>query len=193
MNVCLIPARGGSKRIPRKNIRPFFGRPALWYAVDLAERSGLFDGIYVTTEDRDIGHLAMSYGAAWHHRSEGAASDSATDYEVLQEFCRSTQADYICYLYPVTPLLDVMPLRQGYSMVLTGFWDIVYGVDLKGVDAGAFYWVSVAALRDMTEGRYYEKQDYGPVELGQFQCHDVNTEDDWKVLAAKYAVKGVMG
>lgn len=193
MNVCLIPARGGSKRIPRKNIRPFFGRPVLWYAVDLAQRSGLFDGVSVSTEDSEIGHLAHSYGAAWHHRSEATASDGATDYEVLREYSRSTRADYICYLYPVTPLLDVISLRQGYSMVLTGYWNITYGVDMHGVDAGAFYWVSVDALRDMTEERYYEKQDYGPVVLGQFQCHDCNTEEDWKVLAAKYAIKGVMG
>jgi len=63
MNVCIIPARGGSKRIPRKNIKDFLGRPIIAYPIDAAQKSGLFDKIIVSTDDDEIADVAMSFGA----------------------------------------------------------------------------------------------------------------------------------
>jgi len=187
VNVCVIPARGGSKRIPRKNIKPFFGRPVISYAIELAFESTLFDRILVTTEDEEIGELAIDYGAEWHHRSPENANDTATDFQVIQEVLKTVDADYMCYLYPITPLLETRYLKTGYDMILTGFWPVVRGVDMNGNDAGAFYWID--CYDTLTEGAYYESPE--GVELDQFSCHDVNTPEDWRVMAAKYAVKWV--
>ena len=63
-NVAIITARGGSKRIPRKNIRPFLGKPILAYGIDAALQSGLFDEVMVSTDDEEIADIARQYGAA---------------------------------------------------------------------------------------------------------------------------------
>ena len=62
-NLCIIPARGGSKRIPRKNVKPFLGKPMLAYSIEAAKESGLFDEIMVSTDDEEIANIALQYGA----------------------------------------------------------------------------------------------------------------------------------
>lgn len=185
MNICVIPARGGSKRIPRKNIKPFFGRPVISYAIELAFESTLFDRILVTTEDEEIGELAIDYGAEWHHRSPENANDIAIDFQVIQEVLKTVNADYLCYLYPVTPLLEKRHLKRGFDMVLSGLWDVVWATGTNGEEAGAFYWLACKA--DVSKERYYH--DWVPIELDQFSYHDVNTPEDWRVMAEKYAAK----
>ena len=187
MNVCVIPARGGSKRLPGKNIKPFFGRPVIEYAIDTARRSGLFDRIMVSTDSEKIGKIADAAGVEWHHRSARNSDDEANDYQVIQEVLKTVNADYLCYLYPVTPLLDHRDLIRGYDMMLTGFWDVLWTTGPNGEEAGAFYWL--ACMADVTEGRYYN--DWVPLKLDPFSYHDVNTADDWHVMAAKYAAKWV--
>ena len=63
MNICIIPARGGSKRIPRKNIKLFAGKPMISYAIDVATASGMFDHVLVSTDDDTIIEIAQNYGA----------------------------------------------------------------------------------------------------------------------------------
>lgn len=61
--VCIIPARGGSKRIPKKNIKPFYGKPLIAYSIETAKQSELFDRIIVSTDDEEIAKIAKEYGA----------------------------------------------------------------------------------------------------------------------------------
>lgn len=63
MSICIIPARGGSKRIPRKNIREFYGKPMIAWSIEAAKESGLFDRVVVSTDDPEIAEIAKSYGA----------------------------------------------------------------------------------------------------------------------------------
>lgn len=62
-NIAIIPARGGSKRIPRKNIKPFMGKPIIAYSIEAALQSGLFDEVMVSTDDEEIAEIACKYGA----------------------------------------------------------------------------------------------------------------------------------
>jgi CMP-N-acetylneuraminic acid synthetase len=107
--VCLIPARGGSKRLPRKNIMPFFGHPMLAYAIAAARHSGLFDAVAVTTDDPDIGRIAEWYGALYIARPAELASDKADLVGVTEhalEECRSRglSPQVLCQLMPNCPL-----------------------------------------------------------------------------------------
>ena len=111
-SVCLIPARGGSKRIPRKNIKPFFGKPLIAWSIDAAKSSGIFDEVYVSTDDEEIAHVAMSYGANIPFiRPDYLSNDYAIDQEVIDHFIdwmisKNIFADKLCYLYATAPFIN---------------------------------------------------------------------------------------
>ena len=118
-SVAIITARGGSKRIPRKNIRPFCGVPVISYAIRSALEAGCFDEVMVSTDDHEIADLALSFGAAVPFiRSTASSSDTATTasaiLEVLDEYRRRDQhPDVACCIYPTTPLLTADTLAAG--------------------------------------------------------------------------------
>lgn len=124
-SVCIIPARGGSKRVPRKNIRPFLGKPIIGYSISLALRSGLFNEVMVSTDDQEVGEVAEKLGAKipfW--RSEKNSGDMATTMDVLQEVvqCYEEMGMYfgkICCLYPTAPLVRDEDFRRGYDLLDT--------------------------------------------------------------------------
>ena len=74
-NLCVIPARGGSKRIPKKNIKPFFGKPLIAYSIENALKSNLFDNVIVSTDSDEIAKVALKYGAKVHMRPKELADD----------------------------------------------------------------------------------------------------------------------
>jgi pseudaminic acid cytidylyltransferase len=85
-NLAIIPARGGSKRIPRKNIKYFLGKPIIAYSIEAAIKSGLFDEIMVSTDDEEIAKIAINYGAKVPFlRSSKNADDYATTFDVIKE------------------------------------------------------------------------------------------------------------
>jgi N-acylneuraminate cytidylyltransferase len=122
--IAIIPARGGSRRIPRKNIRPFFGRPIIAYPLETAQKSGLFDEIMVSTEDEEIASAAREYGASVPFlRSAKNASDLATTSEVIAEVVLAYESagmafDHICCLYPTAALIDEADLTAAHSILL---------------------------------------------------------------------------
>ena len=84
--LAVITARGGSKRIPHKNIRQFFGKPVLAYSIEAAQKAGVFEEIMVSTEDEEIAKTALAYGAAVPFlRSQKNADDDATTEDVIME------------------------------------------------------------------------------------------------------------
>jgi N-acylneuraminate cytidylyltransferase len=130
-NLCIIPARGGSKRIPRKNIKEFLGKPIIAYSIEVALQSGLFDEVMVSTDDDEISKIAEKYGAKVPFmRSTENASDFATTRDVLIEVVddyqkNGKQFDYICSLYPTAPLVSISNLLDGFNLLTSGRFDTI--------------------------------------------------------------------
>lgn len=116
--VAIITARGGSKRIPRKNIKEFCGKPILAYSIEAALASGLFDTVMVSTDDREIAEVAKRYGAEVpFYRSEKTANDYATTNDVLLEVLeeyekRGEHFDVACCIYPTAPFVTAGKLQK---------------------------------------------------------------------------------
>lgn len=133
--LAIIPARGGSKRIPRKNIRDFLGNPIIYYSIKAAIDCGYFDEVMVSTDDLEIAEIALKFGAAIPFmRSYKAADDEATTIEVIQEVLASYQNkmgmvfDYVCCIYPTAPLIAIQDLQTGYQRLIENNVTSVYPV-----------------------------------------------------------------
>lgn len=121
MNIALIPARSGSKRIPRKNIKDFCGKPILSYAIDVAKESKIFDKIIVSTDCAEIQSIALSFGADSPYLRESFSDDFATTLDVLAYELKRLNVeknDSICCIYPCSPLLKVEFLKKGFEKFL---------------------------------------------------------------------------
>ena len=133
-NLAIIPARGGSKRIPRKNIREFLGKPVMAYSIHAALESKLFDEVMVSTEDPEIAEAAVKYGAKVpFFRSEENANDFATTVdvllEVLDEYAKqNTRFEYGCCLYPAAPFTRPDQLKKGFDLLKEKKADCVFPV-----------------------------------------------------------------
>src|SRR5256885_10393887 len=132
--VAIITARGGSKRIPRKNIRPFLGRPIITYSIEAALRSELFDEVMVSTDDDEIAEVAVLNGAAVpFRRSAEMSNDYATTAEVLREVLgryheNGRDFDYACCIYPTAPFVSAERLDKAYARLTQSGADSVIPV-----------------------------------------------------------------
>jgi N-acylneuraminate cytidylyltransferase len=130
-NLCIIPARGGSKRIPRKNIRDFLGKPIIAYSIEAALNSGLFEVVMVSTDDEEIAEISREYGAMVPFlRSSENANDFATTadviLEVLNEFSNmGLSYNHVCCCYSTAPFVSSKRLKEGLEMLQN---DYVYSV-----------------------------------------------------------------
>jgi N-acylneuraminate cytidylyltransferase len=121
--LCIIPARGGSKRIPRKNIRPFQGKPIIAYSIDVALKSGLFNEVMVSTDCEEIKQTSQFYGAEVPFiRSEKNSNDFATTVDVVNEVVEAYRKmgqifDEICVLYPCAPFVSVADLTNAKRLL----------------------------------------------------------------------------
>lgn len=124
MRLAIITARGGSKRILRKNVRPFAGQPIIAYSIRAALASGCFDEVTVSTDDAEIADVSRRFGASVPFmRSAETSSDSATTsavlVEVLEEYGRqASPPEFACCIYPAAPLITADSLREGLKMLL---------------------------------------------------------------------------
>ena len=122
--LAIIPARGGSKRIPRKNIRPFCGVPIIKYSIDAAIQSQCFDEIMVSTDDKEIACIAEKYGAKIPFlRSAATANDYATTADVLVEVINNYSKiginfDYVCCIYPTAPFVTPEIINDSYNKII---------------------------------------------------------------------------
>jgi pseudaminic acid cytidylyltransferase len=122
-NVAIIPARGGSKRIPRKNIKLFRGKPIIAYSVETAIQSGLFDEVIVSTDDAEIADMSRKLGAEVPFmRSVATSDDFSTTADVLIEVLselnkRGKQFEYGCCIYPTAPFVTAQLLREGLTLL----------------------------------------------------------------------------
>ena len=183
-NIAIITARGGSKRIPRKNIRPFLGKPIISYVIETALHSALFDEVMVSTDDDEIARIATSYGAVVpFRRTSETANDFATTPDVLLEVLaqyeqRGQTFDFGCCLYPVAPLITVDLLQRAYDTLQTGRFHSVYPVQRFGFPIQrAFYLRNDRLGWFQPEHALTRSQDLEPAyhDAGQFYWFDVAT------------------
>ena len=130
MNVCIIPARGGSKRIPKKNIKNFCGRPIIEYSIDIAKESKLFKHIIVSTDNYEIAKIAEKSGAQVPFlRPDNLSSDSVPTRPVINHAINEIEKlwgvpDFVCNIYPTAPFLKVKDLIISFEILknkMSGF------------------------------------------------------------------------
>jgi N-acylneuraminate cytidylyltransferase len=121
--IAIIPARGGSKRIPRKNIKDFLGKPIIAYSIQVALESGLFDEVMVSTDSQEIADIAIKYGASVPFlRSKKNSNDYASTVDVVEEVLSEYKKidknyKYICCFYPTSPLINKDHLIKGMKLI----------------------------------------------------------------------------
>ena len=124
--IAIITARGGSKRIPRKNIREFCGKPIMNYSIEAALEAGIFDEVMVSTEDDEIAYIARAAGAQVPFmRSAETSSDTATTADVITEVLmryeeQGRSFEYGCCIYPTAPFVTAHKLRDAYDILSPG-------------------------------------------------------------------------
>ena len=130
--IAIIPARGGSKRIIRKNIKLLAGIPAIAYPIKLALNSGLFEKVIVSTDDAEIAEVSIKHGAQIPFmRNATLSNDFTITVDVLadaveQLLSHGEHYDYVCCIYPVTPLLKGVRLNEAFEIIQSGMWDYVF-------------------------------------------------------------------
>ncbi len=133
-NLAIIPARGGSKRIPRKNIKSFLGKPIIAYSIEAALSSRLFDEVIVSTDDIEIAAIAKKYGASVPFiRSSKNANDFATTFdvisEVIQEYeMRNKKFDFTCCIYACAPFVSNEKLINSFQILVQKKFDSVFPI-----------------------------------------------------------------
>lgn len=125
-NIAIIPARGGSKRIPRKNIKEFMGQPIISYSIVAALKSNLFSEVMVSTDDEEIRDISLKYGANVPFlRSKENSNDFAGTMDVIKEVLNDyakledKQFESGCCIYPTAPLIQIEHLKSGYELMMT--------------------------------------------------------------------------
>ena len=119
--IAIIPARGGSKRIPRKNVKDFFGKPLIAYSIEVALKSNLFDKVIVSTDDEEIAKIAVEYGAVVPFLRPKELSDDFTGTDAVVnhtlEYLKSIGEtyDFVCTIYATAPFLDEKYLIVGFE------------------------------------------------------------------------------
>ena len=177
--VAIITARGGSKRIPRKNIREFCGKPILAYSINAALSAGIFDTVMVSTDDNEIAEIARSYGAEVPFmRSEATANDYAATNDVVKEvldtYAKHGECfDVACCIYPTAPFLTGETLKKAVELLEENKADSVIPVVRFGFPPQR----SVVVEEGMLQFRWPEymfsrSQDLQPFyhDAGQFYC-----------------------
>ncbi len=182
--LCIIPARGGSKRIPRKNIRDFLGKPIIAYSIEVALESGLFDEVMVSTDDDEIAEVAKKYGAEVPFtRTPENSDDHAGTNEVLSEVLTQykiefdLEFDHGCCIYPTSPMITIEKLKDGYQKLLDSGANTV----MAAVKYGYPIWRSFTQTETgfvkllWPEHKLTRSQDMAPVfhDSGQWYWFDV--------------------
>ena len=121
--IAIITARGGSKRIPRKNIKEFCGKPIIQYSIEAAKGSGIFDEVMVSTDDEEIAEIAKKAGAEVPFlRSEKTSNDHATTADVLMEVLEKykelgQEFEYTSCIYPTAPFVTAEKLKKAFTLL----------------------------------------------------------------------------
>lgn len=175
--VAIITARGGSKRIPRKNIRSFQGRPILHYSIEAAIKTGTFDEVMVSTDDDEIAEVALAGGAKVPFRRSAKNSDDyASTADVIREVIDTYQGrgisfDRFCCMYPTAPFVTAEKLQRAIAMLENGTADSILPVVAFSFPIQRAYKIESGFI-ELTEPQYFNSrsQDLPPRyhDCGQF-------------------------
>ncbi len=160
-SIAIVPARGGSKRIPRKNIRLFNGRPIITYSIEAALQAACFEQIIVSTDDEEIADIARAAGASVPFmRSAENSNDFATIADVCREvvqYCSRAgeEFEYICCILPTAPFVSADRLKQGYELLSAGDADSVVPVAGFGYPVQRALEINDAGQMSMIWPEYY--------------------------------------
>lgn len=177
--VAIITARGGSKRIPRKNVKEFLGKPILLYSIEAALQSGIFDEVMVSTEDEEIAQLAREAGASVPFiRSADTANDYATTTDVILEVAEAyrqtgVEFEYMCCIYPTAPFVTAACLQDAMALLEEGQADSVIPVVRFGFPPQRGVVIREGRLEfKWPEHMMTRSQDLEPFyhDCGQFYC-----------------------
>lgn len=208
--VAMIPARLGSKRIPKKNIRYMGDKPLIQYPIDLALKSGAFESVWVNTESKELGKIIQIMGAQFHERPEELAGDTATNREFTYEFLAKHPCDYVVMVNTTSPLLRQETLNRFVEYVAENDFDTILSVVSEKEET--FYqdrplnfslqekvnsqilepvekivWAMTAWKRETFMG--LQEEGKNPVfggKLGKYavpkdESCDLDTEEDWRI------------
>jgi N-acylneuraminate cytidylyltransferase len=217
--ICIIPARGGSKRIPRKNIKPFLGRPIIEYPIATAINCG-YD-VIVSTEDVEIAGVAMGAGAEVTYRPVHLTGDAVELEEVLYDLLVDRDEIAACMMLPTSVFINSDHLDIGeellaaYSLVysvvpfeypIERSLEIVDGrvqmtvpdyrnsqdIPVRYHDAGQFYIFRVAEFIEAWDnGKRLLDLDAKGMIYKRSEVQDIDTEEDWKIAEMKYQARGM--
>ena len=131
--ICIIPARGGSKRIKNKNIKQFHNKPLIFYSIKNALSSKIFTEVYVSTDSKKIQKISKKYGANVSHlRPKKFSGDKIITKDVLINFIKNLKSthkiDYLCCLYPTAPLITSIDLKKAYKQFVKSNADALISV-----------------------------------------------------------------
>ncbi len=218
-NLAIITARGGSKRIPRKNIKEFMGKPMIAYAIDACIKANIFDEIMVSTDDDEIASIAKNLGAKVPFmRSIKNSDDYATTNDVLIEVVDKYRSlgknpSVICCVYPCVPFLNGDILRDAYDKFISSGADgLTPVVKFSFPIQRAFKIVDGFLRYNEPQNALKRSQDLEPMyhDAGMFYFHktsninsdnimpyiideslaqDIDTMDDWNMAQIKFKVK----
>lgn len=126
--VAMIPARLGSKRIPKKNIRYMMDKPLIQYPIELALNIQYFDSVWVNTESEELGKAISILGASFHHRPAELATDTATNRDFTYEFLKKHECDYVIMVNSTSPLLRQDTMNRFMEYIEENDFDTVLSV-----------------------------------------------------------------
>ena len=189
MKIAIITARGGSKRIPRKNIKSFLGKPIIQYSIEAALKAKLFDEVMVSTDDKEIAEIAISLGAKVpFFRSSKNSDDYSTTCDVLREVIleyRNIDMDfkYLCCIYPTAPFVTPEKLKVAMEKLIDENVDCVLPVvEYSYPIQRSVIIEDDRVLMNWPENYYARSQDLKSVyhDCGQYYC--MNTESMLKQM-----------
>lgn len=196
-NLCIIPARGGSKRIPRKNIKEFLGKPIIAYSIETAIETGLFDEVMVSTDDEEIAEVAKQYGAKVPFmRSAKAASDYASTADVLKEVIAKyrelgEEFDNFCCFYATAPLVQSKDVASAFERLQQSDFTCVYPV----VQFSYPIWRCLDIAEDGTMKRHWPEYENSRSQDLPKEYHDTGTFYWYKTkewLAGSVKIGGII-
>lgn len=187
--VAIIPARGGSRRIPGKNHRLFHGQPIIAYSIQAAQVSGLFDLVVVSTDSDHIGDIAEIYGASVLKRDEEHSADAvgtqAVARNVLEELAASgMKYDLACVIYATAPLMSVEDLKRGMTELEDQQAVFAMSVGTEPLSDAAQFYLGVASAFGNTP--LIDTRTV-MIHIDPARVCDINTEQDWQKAEQMYA------
>ena len=216
--VAMIPARMGSKRIPKKNIRYMLDKPLIQYPIDLAKNCGGFDSIWVNTESEELGRACEKMGIFFHKRPAELANDTATNRDFTYEFLKTHDCDYVVMINPTSPALRQETVDKFIDFLQENDFDTVMSV--QSLQAEAFCGneqinftgedkipsqllppveIVIWALTAWKRETFIRMQENGecPIfggKMGRFvipkdEAADLDEEEDWRIAEAALMVR----